>query len=71
MSESKPWWASRTLWVNGLVLMLAAAETQLNFLRDVLPGGLFAWVAFGLPVVNAILRFVTTAALSGGKKDGA
>lgn len=58
--QTKPWWQSRTLWVNALVLALATAETQLNVLQNVLPGGLFAWVAFGLPVVNALLRMVTT-----------
>lgn len=62
-AESKPprkrWWKSRTLWINAAVLALAAAETQINVLQGVLPGGLFPWLAFGLPVVNAALRFIT------------
>ncbi|MFM9902154.1 MAG: hypothetical protein ACKVOT_14175 [Polaromonas sp.] len=61
---TKPWWQSRTLWVNALVLALAAAEAQLNVLQGFLPGGLFAWVAFGLPVVNAALRFITSMAVT-------
>ncbi|OYZ03482.1 MAG: hypothetical protein B7Y42_00445 [Polaromonas sp. 28-63-22] len=56
----KPWWKSKTLWVNAAMLALAAAETQLNVLQGVLPGGLFPWLAFTLPVVNAALRFITT-----------
>jgi hypothetical protein len=61
---SKPWYLSRTLWFNLLVLMLAAAEAQIGMLKDVLPGGLFAWLAFGLPVGNAALRFISTTAIT-------
>lgn len=60
----KRWYRSKTLWLNAIVLMLAAVETQLQVLKDVLPGGLFAWLAFGLPVANAALRFITTTAIS-------
>lgn len=59
----KPWWRSKTLWVNAAMLALAAAETQLNVLQGVLPGGLFPWLAFALPVINAALRFITSTAL--------
>ena len=52
----KPWWQSKTLWCNALALMLAAAEAQLNVLQGALPGGLFTWLAFGLPVLNAALN---------------
>ncbi len=62
-APTKPWWQSRTLWVNAVVLALAAAEAQLKILQNVLPGGLFAWLAFGLPVVNAALRLITTKAV--------
>jgi hypothetical protein len=61
---TKPWYQSRTLWLNAIVLMLAAAEAQLGVLKDVLPGGLFAWVAFGLPVANAALRLISTTAIT-------
>lgn len=57
---TKPWYQSKTLWFNAIVLMLAAAEAQLGVIKDALPGGLFAWLAFVLPVVNALLRFITT-----------
>lgn len=67
--KCKPWWQSKTLWLNALVLVLAAAETQLQVLKDVLPGSLLAWLAFGLPVANAALRFVTSAAIAVKKAD--
>jgi hypothetical protein len=60
----KPWYLSKTLWLNAVVLVLAAAESQLNVLQGALPGGLFAWLAFGLPVLNAALRFITSTGVS-------
>lgn len=65
----KPWFKSRTLWFNGGLLALAAAEAQLGLLKDVLPGGLYTWLAFVLPVGNAFLRVVTTTALAGYQPD--
>ena len=59
----KPWWKSKTLWFNAIALALAAAESQLNLLQGALPGGLFTWLAFALPVINAALRFITTTAV--------
>lgn len=59
----KRWHRSKTLWLNALAVGLAAAEVQLHLLQDVLPGGLFPWLAFGLPVLNAMLRLVTTTGL--------
>ncbi len=64
MNNCKRWYRSKTLWFNAIVLALAAAETQLNVLQGVLPGGLYAWLAFVLPVGNAALRFITTTAIT-------
>jgi len=66
---NKPWYRSKTLWFNAIVLALAAAEAQLNVLQSALPGGLYAWLAFVLPVGNAALRFITTSAIT-VKADG-
>jgi hypothetical protein len=60
----KRWYRSKTIWFNLIILMLAAAETQLNVLQGILPGGLYAWLAFVLPVGNAGLRFISTTALT-------
>lgn len=60
----KRWYCSKTLWFNLIMLALAAAESQLNVLQGVLPGGLYAWLAFILPVGNAMLRFVSTTVLT-------
>lgn len=60
----KDWWRSRTLWFNAACLVLAAAEANLGVLRGVLPGGLYAWLAFVVPIGNALLRTVTYTALA-------
>lgn len=60
----KRWYRSKTLWFNAIVLMLAAAEMQLNVLQGVLPGDVYAWLAFVLPVGNAVLRLFTTTAIT-------
>jgi hypothetical protein len=61
---SKPWWKSKTIIFNVLVVMLAAAELQWSLVKDFVPGNVFTWVAFGLPVANAALRFVTSMAVT-------
>jgi hypothetical protein len=61
---AKPWWHSRTLWVNVLVFVLAAAESRLGLLQPLLPVNVYELLALLLPVVNAWLRLVTTRAVS-------
>lgn len=59
-TDAKPWYLSKTLIVNALVMALATAESQLNILQPLLPVSVWQLVAFLLPVVNAALRVVTT-----------
>lgn len=49
---SPPWWANKVYWFNALVLCAAAAEANFGMLKDYLPGNVFAYVAFGLPLLN-------------------
>jgi len=63
----KAWWKSRTLWINALVLLLVTVEQQLGVLRELLPVNLYALAAVALPVVNMLLRVITTMPL--GKRD--
>ena len=62
--NAKAFWKSKTLWFNGAALALATAETQLHFLSGILPATLYAGLAFAVPVVNAALRFCSTAMLT-------
>lgn len=60
----KPWWKSRMLQVNALAAGLVALEAGTGLLQPVLPVNFYTAVAVALPVINAVLRVVTTQALT-------
>ena len=57
--RAKPWYRSRTLWLNALVAVLLAVETQLHVVQPLLPINVYQLAAFGLPLLNAWLRVIT------------
>lgn len=65
-STTKPWWQSKTIWLNALALALAMAESRMGLLKGVLPVSAFEAVAFALPVLNVAVRYVTSAAITLG-----
>ena len=64
----KPWYQSKTIIVNAIVAALVALEVGTGLLQAYLPGNFYTIIAVGLPVVNAILRVVTTTALTASKE---
>lgn len=64
----KPWYQSKTIIVNAIVAALVALESGTGLLQAYLPGNFYAIIAVGLPVVNAILRVITTTALTASKE---
>ena len=58
--EQKAWWKSRTLWVNAVAAMLIALEAGTGILQPLLPINLYTVLAVGLPIINALLRVITT-----------
>jgi hypothetical protein len=56
----KPWYKSKTLWVNILVAVLATLEASTGLLQPYLPNHWYVAVAVGLPVINVVLRIITT-----------
>jgi len=52
---------SKTYWVNGVTLLLTAAEAQFHILQPLVPVNLFLVVTFALPIVNMWLRELTVA----------
>lgn len=64
IATRKPWWKSKTLLVNAAVAALVALETNTNLLQPYLPVNFYTALAVGLPIVNAVLRIVTTQGLS-------
>lgn len=62
--DGKPWYKSKTLWFNGIALMLGMAEMHFKLLEQYIPAAVFPALAFVLAVVNVLLRFITTTALT-------
>lgn len=58
--EQKVWWKSRTLWVNAVAAMLVALEAGTGILQPLMPVNLYTVLAVGLPIINALLRVITT-----------
>lgn len=65
----KAWWRSRTLQANALVAALEALEAGTGLLQPVLPVNFYTAVAVGLPIINAVLRVVTTQALTARREE--
>ena len=65
----KPWYTSKTIIINAIVAALVALEAGTGLLQPYLPGNFYALVAVGLPVLNAVLRVITTTALTAGKVE--
>lgn len=56
----KPWYASKTIWINTAAAMLVALEASTGALKPLLPVDLYTTIAIALPMINAALRVVTT-----------
>ena len=63
-ADAKPWWQSKTLWFNAIASALIALEAGTGVLQLYLPVNFYVVMAVGLPVVNAVLRVVTTTELT-------
>lgn len=55
---------SKTLWLNALVLLFVLVEQQLSALKSLLPENFYVWLVIGLPVINMVLRAITTTPLT-------
>lgn len=53
---AKPWYRSETVWGNAIAFLLIAIEANLHFLDGVLPGNVYQWAAFGVPLLNALMK---------------
>lgn len=56
----KPWWQSKTIWINALTAIITIG-TQLS---GSLPPEYAAKIAAGLALVNLVLRVITTEAVT-------
>ena len=62
--DNKLWWKSKTLWFNVICAVLAALEANTGALQPFLPVNFYAILSVVLPVVNVVLRTITTQALT-------
>jgi len=56
----KPWYKSKTILFNAFMAALVALEAVSGLLQPLLPVNVYTAIAVSLPVVNAILRVITT-----------
>lgn len=57
---SKRWWRSRTVWFNVAVAVFASLELSLGVLQPVLSANWFVLISVAVPIINIMLRSVTT-----------
>ena len=60
----KKWYQSKTIVINALIAALVALEAGTGLLQPLLPANFYAVVAVGLPVLNAVLRVITSQAVT-------
>lgn len=56
----KPWYKSKTILVNAAVAGLVALEASTGVLKGVVADNFYTVIAVALPVINAMLRIITT-----------
>ena len=64
LTPAKPWWQSRTLWFNALVAVGAALEAGTGLLAQLFTPEIYPRVALAVALINAVLRVVTTQAVT-------
>lgn len=65
---AKPWWQSKILWVNAIAAALMALEGVTGAIQPYVPVNVYVVFAVALPVINALLRVITTQALVMGRE---
>lgn len=60
----KLWWQSKTVWFNLIVAALLLAEQNVEALQGLVPDWLHKLAVFSLPIVNMVLRFITSQGVS-------
>lgn len=58
------WHESKTLRANAIAAALVAVEAGTGLLQPYLPVNFYAIMCFALPVVNAVLRVITSKAIA-------
>lgn len=59
----KPWWKSKTLWLNFVATTVAGLTAFVPQLQSLMTPQNFALFSLGVGMVNVMLRFITSQAL--------
>lgn len=58
-TTSKPWWQSKTIWVQVIAFIFAIGAGKAWWPADLTQESVLAWVMGAVAFVNVVLRFVT------------
>ncbi len=65
----KPWYLSKTVWLNIFAAALLGVEVNLNLVQPHVPVDFYQLMATALPVINLLLRSVTNTGLTLAKSE--
>ena len=65
---SKPWYKSKTLWVNAVFAATTVAEANLQVIQSLMGAQTYLGMLAGAAFINCFLRFITTQGLTTGEK---
>ncbi len=68
-TQAKPWWQSKTMWLNLAVTGLGVASTVVPVLRPFVNARTFGMITTGIGVANTVLRMVTGKPIKGSVAD--
>jgi hypothetical protein len=58
-AQCKPWWHSKTIWLNTAVAVVAAVEASTDILKQFMPAEAIGPVLAAVGVLNIALRIAT------------
>lgn len=61
--KTKLWWKSKTLWFNAITACLVSLEATTDYIKPYLPDHWYVAVIIALPMINILLRLISTATL--------
>ena len=56
----KPWYASKTVWFNSFVTVMAGLPALMPTIRDFVTPAMMNWLMFAVGVINLFLRGLTS-----------
>lgn len=62
--DTKPWWQSKTVWMNMAIATVGALAETVPAVRDYLPQGWYGIYMVAVALVNVWLRTISTATLT-------